>query len=335
MRKKTLSRGIVASLAVATLFVTGCSSSGGGKDGGDGGGSGDVTIGVSFDKMQTFREGELKFFQEAADDLGINLIYQNAEDDAQRQSSQIEALISQGAKGLVLIPFDLEAIRADIEAAQAANVAVTSMDQAPADTSWVSYHVGGDPHADGLAAAAEFVRLADGKPFTLLELQGSLNSDNGIQRSKGLHDGLEGHDNITIIGQVPTDWYPEPALAGIENALQSYPDLSGIYIPTDGQLPAAFSALEAVNRLVPVGEEGHMTIVSIDGDANGCKAVQDSLVDMVLATDVPKMTRSALEQTLNVINGDPVAKNPELLPGIPVTPETIGEKASQVWGCGS
>src|SRR5690606_4453529 len=117
---------------------------------------GDVTIGISFDKMQTFREGELKFLKSAAEELGVELIHQNAEDDAQRQSSQIESLISQGAQGLVLIPFDLEAIRADIEAAEGAGVVVTSMDQAPADTSWVSYHVGGDPHADGLAAAEEF-----------------------------------------------------------------------------------------------------------------------------------------------------------------------------------
>ncbi|UOR01357.1 sugar ABC transporter substrate-binding protein [Leucobacter allii] len=334
MKKKFGLGGIVASLAVAAIALSACSSGGGGGSdgGGDSGGGENVKIGISFDKMLAFREGEQKYLEEAAEDLGVELVFQNAEDDAQRQSSQIETLISQGVKGIALIPYDLEAIRADIESADAAGVTVTSFDQAPADTSWVSYHVGGDPYADGQAAAKEFIRLADGKPFTLLELQGALNNDNGIQRSKGLNDGLKGADNIEIVAQVPTDWQPEPALAGVENTLQTTPDLSGIYVPTDGELPAVFSALEAVNRKVPVGEDGHVTIISIDGDENGCQAVRDGFVDMVLATDVPTMTHNVLEQTLNGINGETVAKS-EALPGIPVTPETIEENASKVWGC--
>jgi ABC-type sugar transport system substrate-binding protein len=320
----------IAVAAVAGLALSGCAT---GADGGASNGGGDeIVVGISLDKIVAFREGEIKYLDQAAEELGVTLIYQNAEEDAQRQSSQIETLISQGAQGIAVMPFDPEAIRADIVAAQDAGVIVTSFDQAPADLSWVSYYVGGDPLADGLAAAAEFVRIADGEPFTLLELQGALNSDNGIKRSQGLHDGLEGHDNITIVGQVPTDWAPEPALAGIENALQQYPDLDGIYLPTDGQIPSAFSALEAVDRLFKVGEEGHVAIVSIDGDPVGCQALKDGYVDMVLATDVPTMTRNVLVQTIAGIRGETMAES-ELLPGIAVTPENIADNAPNVWGC--
>lgn len=326
MNKLKLPIGIVA-IAAAGIVMSGCTTAdtGGGSEDG-------ITIGISLDKIVAFREGEQKYLNQAAEELGVTLIYQNAEEDAQRQSSQIETLISQGAQGIAVMPFDPEAIRADIQAAQDAGVVVTSFDQAPADLSWVTYYVGGDPLADGKAAAAEFIRIAGGEPFTLLELQGALNSDNGIKRSQGLHEGLEGADNITIVGQVPTDWAPEPALAGIENALQQYPDLDGIYLPTDGQIPSAYSALEAVNRKLKVGEEGHVTIISIDGDPIGCQSVKDGYVDMVLATDVPTMTRSVLEQTIAAIKGETV-KESELLPGIPVTPENIADNEANVWGC--
>lgn len=328
MKKTRLLAGIGAAAAVA-IVLAGCSAGTGGGTGGD---DGEAVIGISLDKIVAFREGEQKYLNQAAEELGIRLIYQNAEEDAQRQSSQIETLISQGAQGIAVMPFDPEAIRADIQAAQDAGIIVTSFDQAPADLSWVSYYVGGDPQSDGEAAAAEFIRIADGNPFTLLELQGALNSDNGIKRSQGLHDGLRGHDNITIVGQVPTDWAPEPALAGIENALQQYPDLDAIYLPTDGQIPSAFSALEAVNRKVKVGEPGHVTIISIDGDPVACQALKDGFVDMVLATDVPRMTRNVLVQTLAGIRGETMAES-ELLPGIPVTPGNIAENADNVWGC--
>ncbi|OJX63177.1 MAG: hypothetical protein BGO95_09185 [Micrococcales bacterium 73-13] len=327
----------IASGALTALALTGCAAGGGGgSTGGSTGGTGDetITVGVSWDKMIGFREGEKAYLEQAAKELGVELVFQDADSDAQRQSSQIETMISQGAKGILVIPYDLEAIKADIDAANAAGVPVVSFDQAPADVSWVAYHVGGDPYADGKAAGEAFVKIADGKPFQLVELQGALNNDNGIQRSKGLNDAVASASNIEIISQVPTDWTPEKALAGVENALQSHPDLNGIYVPTEGQLSAVFSALQAVDRLKTVDEPGHVAIVSIDGDPSGCQALKDRLINLSLATDVPTMTKNALTQLLNAIKGQPVAK-PELLPGIPVTPDTIAEKAPLVWGCQS
>ncbi len=292
-----------------------------------------MVIGVSWDKMIGFREGEKKYLEIAAADLGVELLFQDADSDAQRQSSQIETMIAQGAQGIAVIPFDIEAIRADAEASNAAGVPIVSFDQAPADPSWVAYHVGGNPYADGFMAGEEFVRQADGKPFKLVELQGALNNDNGIQRSAGLNDAIAGASNITVISQVPTDWTPEKALAGVENALQAHPDLNGIFVPTEGQLSAIYSALEAAGRLFEVGEEGHVVLVGIDGDPSGCQSLKDNLLDLSIATDVPGMTRKTLENLIAAIKGEPVAASPELLPGIPVTPETIGELESQVWGC--
>lgn len=333
MKKLTL-WGSSAAVIVAGMALSGCSPAATDGPATDGAESvtDEITIGISLDKIVAFREGEIKYLDLAAEELGVTLIYTNAEEDAQRQSAQMETLILQGAQGIAVMPHDPEAIRADIVAAQDAGIFVTSFDQAPADLSWVSYFTAGDPLADGKAAAAEFIRIADGEPFKLLELQGALNSDNGIKRSQGLNEGLAGADNITIVGQVPTDWAPEPALAGIENALQQFPDLDGIYLPTDGQIPSAFSALEAVDRKVKVGEPGHVTIISIDGDPLGCQALKDGFVDMVLATDVPLMTTNVLQQTINGITGQSVAET-ELLPGIAVTPENIADKSSAVWGC--
>ena len=45
-------------------------------------------------------------------------------------------------------------------------------------------------------------------------------NDNGIRRSKCLDDAVKAAPNITIVAQVPTDWNPEKALVGTENALE-------------------------------------------------------------------------------------------------------------------
>ena len=89
-----------------------------------------------------------------------------------------------------------------------------------------------------------FVKAAAGKPFKLLELQGGLANDNGIRRSKCLDDAVKAASNITIVAQVPTDWNPQKALAGTENAMQAHPDLAGIYAPWNDALQGVFSVLK-------------------------------------------------------------------------------------------
>lgn len=294
-----------------------------------------VVIGVSFDKMESFREGELRAIEKAAEAKGATIIFQNAQEDAQRQASQIESMIAQGAKAIVAIPWDIEAAVNDANNARAAGVAFVTLDQAPADLEAVDFHVGGDPCADGRAAGEFFAKAAAGEPYKLLELQGGLSNDNGIRRSKCLNEVLADHPNVTIVAQVPTDWKPERALVGTENALQAHPDLNGIYVPWNIGLQGVFSVLEKENKLKKVGEEGHIDIVSIDGAPTGCQAVRSGLIDMDLATPVGDMANAAVEAAITVATGGEPAQRAVFLPGTAYTPTDVESKADKVWGCES
>src|SRR5260221_6304611 len=144
----------------------------------------DITIGISFDKMESFREAELKYLKLAAEAQGLKVEFANAQEDAQRQASQIQSLIAKGAKAIIAIPWTVEAAVPLAQDTIGAGVPFIPLDQAPADLKSMTYHVGGDPCADGKAAGEYFVKAADGKPVKLLELQGGLSNDNGIRRSK-------------------------------------------------------------------------------------------------------------------------------------------------------
>lgn len=292
-----------------------------------------VTIGVSFDKMESFREGELKAIEAAAAARGVKIVFQNAQEDAQRQASQIESMIAQGVKAIVAIPWDIEAAVNDATAARSAGVAYVTLDQAPADLAAVDFHTGGDPCADGTTAGEFFAKAAGGKPYKLLELQGGLSNDNGIRRSKCLNDVLVKHPNVQIVAQVPTDWKPEKALVGTENALQAHPDLNAVYSPWNIGLQGVFSVLEKAGKLKKVGEAGHIDIVSIDGAPTGCKAVRDGLIDMDIATPVGDMAAAAVDAAITVAGGGKPAQPTAFLAGTPYTPANVGEMAAKVWGC--
>jgi ribose transport system substrate-binding protein len=297
--------------------------------------SADMTIGVSFDKIEPFRVAQKKAIEDAAKAAGVKVDFANADKDAQRQASQVDTMVSNKDAAIVSIPWDIEAAVNLAVTSIAAGIPFVSMDQAPADVKAVTYHIGGDPCADGKVAGEYFVKAAAGKPFKLLELQGGLANDNGIKRSKCLNDAFAGHDNIKVVAQVPTDWNAEKALAGTENAMQAHPDLNGIYAPWNDALQGVFPVLKAKNLLVPVGDPKHLVIVSIDGTPLGCKAVKDKLIDLEIATPVPEMAKRAIEAAVKAANKQPISPQTEYLPGIPYGPDDVAEMAPKIWGCQS
>ena len=154
-------------------------------------------------------------------------------------------------------------------------------------------------------------------------------------RDKGLKDVIKDHSNITIVSEVPTNWQPAPALAGMENALQANPDLCAVYSPTDGLLPPIYSALQKVDRYKKVGEDGHVFILSIDGDPQGCAGVRDGWVDAGYATPIPRMTHDSLQAIVDIHNGKPPAadKRIQFIAGTEYTQQNFEQTKAQVWGC--
>lgn len=329
--KKTFA---VTTAAAVLLTTAACGTTAGPGTGGGGETGGPKKIGVSFDKMDdAFRVGEKKYLDQYAKEMGIELVYQDAKGNAQQQASQVQSFISQGVDGIIEIPWDTQAVAADISAAAAANIPLAIMDQQPADTSDVFFYVGGNPTSDGQKAGEALVKLAAGKPLKVLELQGSLNNINGIERSKGFEEAVAKAPNIQIIAKSPTDWKADKALAATQNALQSDPDLGAVYAPWTGALPAVYNALNAVGKLKKIGEEGHVITISINGDEIGCKYVTEKALDLDVATPVQQMAKEALTAVVDGADGKKPAKNVLLLDGLPYGPSDIDSKKSQVWGC--
>jgi len=322
--------GAVGTVAVI-LATAGCATS---ADPVEGESAEGITIGVSFDRLNdAFRIGEKKYLDLYAEELGVTLIYQDAQSDAQTQSSQIQSFIAQGVDGIIQIPWDTQAVAADIAAAAEAGIPLGIIDQQPADTSDVFFYVGGNPTADGRIAAEFLIDAVDGAELKVLELQGGLNNINGIERSAGFQDAIATAPNITIVASSPTDWQPEAALAATQNALQAHPDLGAVYAPWTGALPAVYNALDAAGKLTEVGEPGHVWTVAINGDEIGCRYVSENMLAVDIATDLPEMARQVLDAVIAGIDGEVPAENVVLLDGVPYTPENLESKRDMIWGC--
>jgi ABC-type sugar transport system substrate-binding protein len=331
-KTKGRSRRFLATGALLAAVVTAFSVPHGARAAGS-----EPTIGVTFDKMDdTFRIGEKKYLDMYAQQMGIKLIYDDAQQSAATQSSQVRTLIAQQVAGIVEIPWDTHAVAADVSAAKLAKIPLAVMDQEPASTADLFYYVGGSPCGDGRMAGEFMVtEAAKGKHLNVLELLGSLNSANGLERSGCFEKAVASSSNITIVAKSPTNWRTNEAFKATQNALQQHPNINAVYTPWTGGLPAIYASLKAVHRLFPVGNPDHVVTVSINGDQIGCQYVGGNMDDLDIATPLPAMANSALVAIANSINKhENPSPNVVELPGLPYTPANFVQMKSKVWGCG-
>jgi len=291
------------------------------------------TIGVSFDHTSPFRIAQRAAVEAAIKKAGATIEFADANKDAQRQASQIDTMISNGVSAVIAMPYDIEAAVGLAQSAIASGIPFISMDQAPSDMEAVTYHIGGDPCADGKAAGEYFGKVSEGKPFKLLEIQGGLFNDNGLRRSSCLGEALKAYPNVTIVAQVPTEWSPEKALTGTENALQAHPDLKGIYTPWNDALQGVFSALKQRGLLVPKGDPKHIVQVSIDGTPLACQAVRDGFLDLDIATPITEMADLAVDAAVKASDDTALVEKSKFLPGIPYGQDDTQLMVEKVWGC--
>ncbi len=295
-----------------------------------------LTFCISLDKINASRDGQLKLWRKAAEEFGVKLIEQVAGEDAQRQSSQVDTCIAKKVDAIISIPWDYQAVLQDIERAHAAGIPFLTMDQIPADTSTVDFHIGADPDADGFHAGQRLAALVGDKPTLVVDLQGALSAFNGVGRDRGFKKGIADHPNIKIISEVPTEWHPEPVLAGMENALQAHPDLGAVWSATDGFLPPIWSALQKVNRYAKVGTPGHVIVESVDGDPQGCAAVRDGWADAGYAQPFEEMTRETIRVAVDIAKNHTKLSDKDrirLIPGVEYMPSTFAQVSEKVWGC--
>jgi ABC-type sugar transport system substrate-binding protein len=291
-----------------------------------------LTIGVSFDQLNDIRKGELDGIKKAAATRGDTVDFASADNDAQKQSSQIQDLIeTKKVDAVIVIAVNADQIKSSINRAKAAKVPFIAIDRAPTDSADTAFQITGDPVADGKLAAQQMIAL--GKPLKVLELVGGLTDKNAIGRRDGFNATLKGNTTIQIVDQVPTDWDPAKALDGVSNALQKTPDINAIFVPSDFLWPSVSSALKTAGKLAPAPDSKHVAIVTIDGDPNGCAAIKAKNIDADIATLIESFGEQSVDAAHTIAGGASVPSKIVGIGGLPLNQTNFSDTSSKVWGC--
>jgi ABC-type sugar transport system substrate-binding protein len=287
MKRKTLAAG--AALAAAASLVTACNNNSGG-----GGGGGGKVVGVDYPRSDSdFWNSYIKYVPQFGKQDGLDLKTSNSENDIAKLTANVQALISQGVKGVVLAPQDTAAVAPTLDQLKQKKIPVVTVDTRP-DKGDVYMVVRADNKAYGLKACKFLGDTLKGKGKIAM-LEGDLASINGRDRTDAFNQCMaQSYPGIKVIG-LPTEWKGDVAANKLQTTLAANPDINGIYMQAGGVfLAPTLNVLKQKGRLVPPSDPKHIAIVSNDGIPEEMKAIGAGQIDATVSQPADLYAKYAL-----------------------------------------
>jgi ribose transport system substrate-binding protein len=295
-RRAAISAALVATFAVT---LTGCNSSGSKSNTGAG-----AQIAVDLPRADSdFWNSYAKYVPKFAQETGVNLMPPtNSQNDISKLVANAQALVSQGAKAIVMAPQDTGAIASTLASLEQKKIPVVSVDTRP-DKGKVFMVVRADNRAYG-QKACEFLGGKLGGKGKVIEFQGSLSSVNGRDRSEAFADCMKSKfPGITVFAE-PTEWEGTKASAALQTRLAQHPDINGVYMQAGGVfLAPTLQLLRSRNLLVPPTDPKHIFIVSNDGIPQEFDAIRKGEIDATVSQPADLYAKYALIYAKAAVDG--------------------------------
>jgi ribose transport system substrate-binding protein len=186
--------------------------------------------------------------------------------DPATQSSQLDTVVSQGIKTVLLDPVVSDALAPAVKRAQAQGVKVVLIDRTVPVPVVTTIKAPDRPLAGRAMAAIAKSLGGKGNVAILAGLSGASVTQ---ERSKGFYAELKKHPGIKVVATEAGDYDTDKAFTATQNILTRFPKgkLDWIFSMADTMSLGAIKAIEAAGR------QNDVKITSIDGQNQGIEAV--------------------------------------------------------------
>lgn len=258
----------------------------------------EITIGFSQPTLESPFYIELADAAEKkAEELGIEINVVDAEDDVEKQNSDIDTLITNQVDVLLLNPTNPSGASPSVKAAANADIPVITVDRDVEED--VESYVGRDNEEMGELAGKEAVEALDGEG-KIIEIQGDAGGTVTLARHEGFHNIVDKESDIETIEGPNSDFIRADAVSAMQDLLQSHPDVNLVYAHNDDMSLGAMQVLEKADKLDDV------KVVGIDGLMEAVNKIEDDQYDATVLNDPQKLGSLAVETAEKVAKGEEV-----------------------------
>jgi ABC-type sugar transport system substrate-binding protein len=297
--KKAVS--VTAAVVTACLLASACGSSSGGSSGGSTAAAGKPLVGVDYPRSDSdFWNAYLKYVPQMATKVGVAIKTTNSQNDISKLADNVQTLVAQGVKGVVIAPQDTAAVIPTLGLLAGKNIPVVSVDTRP-DSGKVYMVVRADNKAYGDKACKYIGETLGGKGSVVM-FEGDLASINGRDRTEAFNACMKAnYPNMKVFGE-PTKWDPPTAISQLNTVLAGH-TINAIYMQASIYLPSTLQALKQKNLLKTRGTAGHIVIVSNDGVPAEYAAIKSGQMDATVSQPADLYAEYALKYVKDAIAG--------------------------------
>jgi len=291
---------IILTLALLAIGLMGCNQ-----------GSGKPKVGLSFSDFATERwKNEEELMTKLLEEKGYEVLSQEANHDVKLQNDQIDNMVSQGVKAIIIIAEDGDAAATAATKAAEEGVIVLAYDRlikSPDIAAYVSFNnvEVGRQQAMGVMDALDIENWdvdANG-PARVVKLGGSPTDNNAILFRQGQDEIVDPYvaaGKIEIVADQWVDnWDAANALKAMENILTAQNnDIDAVVASNDGTALGALEAMKAqqLAGVVPISGQ--------DATADGCNSIVKGELTVSILKDIRDLTPLAINLVDQLIKGE-------------------------------
>ena len=283
---------MICSLAGCGIVIDGEGGSTGSKASGASG-----AIGLSISTQNnpffvTLAEGAKK----AAKQAGVPLTVVDASDDATKQVSDIEDLVSKNVSVLIVNPVDSDAVTVAVEAAIAKGVRVISVDRVVNGVD-IDCQIASDNVA-GAELATQYIVDTLGENVKTAELVGTSGASAAIDRSQGFHNIAD--KKLKVVASQTADFDRTQGMTVMENMLQADSSIQAVFAGNDEM---ALGAVEAIS-----GAKKDVLVVGFDATDDAIEAIKQGRMGATIAQQPALIGSTAVENAIRLTKGESIPK---------------------------
>ena len=329
----------VAMLGVALLAACsppGTNTEGEGGDGGGGGGGGEeaqqvvqettggameqavcnvpppdislqeAVVGFSQSEEETnpFRIAETESIRDEAKKQDVKkLIATNAQNQIQKQNSDIRDMLAQGVDILIVAPYTATGLEPAFQAAAEQDVPVFLIDREVTAEPCENYitFMGSNFYRQG-QQAADLLAEATNEEAQVAILEGTPGASVTTDRQNGFVEQLDSeYPNMEVVASQTANFVRTEGQTVMEQLLQSNPDLNAVYAHNDEM---ALGAIQAI-RDAGMAPGKDIKIVSIDGTEGAVQALANGEMNGVVESN-PRFGPLAFQTIEQFLTGQPI-----------------------------
>jgi galactofuranose transport system substrate-binding protein len=265
--------------------------------------SGVVGFSQSEKEANPFRIAETASIKSEAKNLGIaKLKATNGQSQFNKQISDVQQLIAQGAQALVIAPLNSDGWEPVLQQASAKHIPIITVDRkinATACKDYVTF-IGSDFYEQGKRAADQMVKALGGKGKVAI-LLGSSGNNVTTDRTGGFKDELKQKaPGIQVTFEQTGDFAREKGQQVTEQLIQSNPDVNGLYAENDEMALGAVTALKGAGK-----KAGQIKIVSVDGTRGAVAEIPTGWISAVIESN-PRFGPLAFQTLTKFLSGQPI-----------------------------